>query len=81
MIINDIDIDYDIDYDYDDDDEHARASAFGAVTSHALEAVFSSLRSALDIASLIGECSLEKAQACAKLARGIYALLSGLIRK
>src|SRR5256885_7921302 len=39
------------------------------------------VNSALDIAALIGECPPEKAQAGAALARGVYALLSGLIRK
>src|SRR5437667_2247557 len=39
------------------------------------------VNSALDIAALIGECPVDKAQAGAALARGVYALLSGLIRK
>src|SRR5437660_11337155 len=39
------------------------------------------VNSALDITAVIGECPQDKARAGAALARGVYALLSGLIRK
>src|SRR5205085_2459805 len=39
------------------------------------------VNAALDIASLTGGCHAGKAQAGAAIARGVYALLSGLIRK
>ena len=64
------------------------AEAVGRYTAADQKRVFAIARgevcevnSALDIASLIGECPPEKAQAGAELARGVYALLSGLIRK
>ena len=64
------------------------AEAVGRYTAADQKRVFAIARgevcevnSALDIASLIGECPPEKAKAGAELARRVYALLSGLIRK
>ena len=64
------------------------AEAVGRYTAADQKRVFAIARgevcevsSALDIAALIGECPQDKAQAGAALARGVYALLSGLIRK
>jgi four helix bundle protein len=56
--------------------EADKARVFAIARGEACEAA-----AAVDIAALAGECSTESSQAAGALAREVYALLTGLIRR